>query len=118
MVLDLLRKSTYDLNYSLEILETKDHSMTAINSRTTPLISSASLLLTFAILLFSFASQAFAQTGSITGLVTDASGAVVGSAKVTVTSNSTGVSRDVLTGNGGSYSLVNLQAFRRPFSRM
>jgi hypothetical protein len=83
--------------------------MTVINSRTTPLISSASLLLTFAIFLFSFTSQAFAQTGSITGLVTDASGAVVGSAKVTVTSNSTGVSRDVSTGNSGSYSLVNLQ---------
>ena len=49
-----------------------------------------------------------AQTGTITGLVTDVSGAVVGGAKVTVEATSTGATRDVLTGSAGAYTLVNL----------
>ncbi len=58
-------------------------------------------------MLFSFLSlQSFAQTTStaILGTVTDAAGAVVANAKVTVTNNGTGVSRTVTTASTGDYS--------------
>ena len=73
------------------------------------IVPSKTLLILFAILPLWFVSHAIAQTGSITGLVTDASGAVVGGAKVTVVAKTTGVTREVTTGSGGTYSLVNLQ---------
>jgi Carboxypeptidase regulatory-like domain len=66
-------------------------------------------LILFATLLFSFVCPIFAQTGSVTGVVTDASGAVVSEAKVTIVANTTGASRDILTGSAGTYTLVNLQ---------
>lgn len=58
-------------------------------------------------MLFSFLNlQSFAQTTStaILGTVTDAAGAVVANAKVTVTNNGTGVSRTVTTASTGDYS--------------
>lgn len=58
-------------------------------------------------MIFSFLSlQSFAQTTStaILGTVTDAAGAVVANAKVTVTNNGTGVSRTVTTASTGDYS--------------
>jgi hypothetical protein len=87
----------------------KDDQMNRIRSRAARAVSSKTLLILFAIVSLCFVSDAIAQTGSITGLVTDASGAVVGGAKVTVVSNTTGVTREVITGGGGSYSLVDLQ---------
>lgn len=51
----------------------------------------------------------FAQyNSSIEGNVTDASGAVVPGAKVTVTNNDTGLSRSILTSGEGFYRVVNL----------
>ena len=47
-------------------------------------------------------------TGSIVGTLTDASGAVVPNAKVTVTNPSTGFSRDSVTGSGGDYKIASL----------
>jgi hypothetical protein len=44
------------------------------------------------------------DTGSITGIVTDASGAVVGTAKVTLTNEGTGASLTTATGTDGGYS--------------
>lgn len=58
-------------------------------------------------MLFSFLSlHSFAQTTSTTilGTVTDAAGAVVANAKVTVTNNGTGVSRTITTASTGDYS--------------
>jgi hypothetical protein len=66
-------------------------------------------LLILVVFLFFSASQSVAQTGSITGLVTDQSGAVVPDATVTVIANTTGTTRDVITGSAGTYTLVNLQ---------
>ena len=48
--------------------------------------------------------QAQVDTGSITGTVTDASGAVVGGAKVTLTNEGTGASLTVNTGSDGTYT--------------
>src|SRR5215469_13762378 len=47
--------------------------------------------------------QAQVDTGSITGTVTDASGAVVNGAKVTLTSEGTGASLSATTGANGVY---------------
>ena len=66
-------------------------------------------LILFATLLFSSVIPTIAQTGSVTGLVTDTSGAVVADASVTATANTTGATRNVLTGNAGTYTFVNLQ---------
>jgi hypothetical protein len=54
---------------------------------------------------------AFTQTitGSITGLVTDPTGAVVANAKVTATNVLTGVATPTLTNQSGIYSLRFLQ---------
>ena len=60
--------------------------------------------------LFLCSLTAFAQTdkGSITGIVTDASGAVVAGAKVTAVSPTTGLSRNTETGSIGEYTLTAL----------
>ena len=59
-------------------------------------------------LLFS-ALTVFAQDrGTITGTVTDASGAAVPGASVTVTNPATGLSQTTVTGSDGTYSLVYL----------
>ncbi len=47
-------------------------------------------------------------TGSISGTVTDAQGAVIPNAKVVVTNRDTGVSRDTTSAANGSYSMVSL----------
>jgi hypothetical protein len=47
--------------------------------------------------------------GSITGTITDPSGAVIPNAQVTVTSQNTGVTRRVSTGTDGVYVVPNLQ---------
>jgi hypothetical protein len=54
----------------------------------------------------------FAQssTATITGLVTDPSGAVIAGAKVTATNTATGVPHSVNTTSSGSYTLPNLPA--------
>src|SRR5579885_1355646 len=52
--------------------------------------------------------QLLAQTGSIGGVVTDPSGALVGSAKVTATNKATNLSRSTTTSPSGVYSIPNL----------
>ena len=66
----------------------------------------------FALFFLLFALQLFAQTqavnGSIRGHVTDAAGAIVPQAKVTVTNNNTGFSRSLNTGDDGLFVFPNL----------
>ena len=47
--------------------------------------------------------QAQVDTGSITGTVTDSTGAVVGGAKVTLTNEGTAASLSTMTGSDGGY---------------
>src|ERR1035441_9036928 len=56
-------------------------------------------------------SSAFAQseTGTITGTVTDPTGAVVPNAKIIVTGATTGSVRTITTNASGSYTITNLQ---------
>jgi hypothetical protein len=56
------------------------------------------------------AGLAWAQTfqGGIRGTLTDATGAVVGGAIVTLTDQGTGISRSTLSGNGGEYTFAAL----------
>ncbi len=63
----------------------------------------SSLFLVFSFLLLS--SLAFAQRdlGTLTGTVTDPSGAAVPNAKVTITEDATNLSYDVITSGGGEY---------------
>ncbi len=61
---------------------------------------------------FAFAGSLFAQaggTGSIAGVVTDSTGAVVKGASVMLTSKATNSSQTVTTGDDGLYSFVLLQ---------
>src|ERR1700733_5924177 len=60
--------------------------------------------------LLACATIAFAQlnTGTITGTVTDSSGAVVPNAKVTVRNTGTNVARDTVTSSAGVYTVPNL----------
>jgi uncharacterized protein YqkB len=60
------------------------------------------------------AAPAFAQSdhGTITGTVTDPTGAVVPNAKITATSLDTGEVREVTSGDEGSYTLPELRAGR------
>jgi hypothetical protein len=61
-----------------------------------------------ALLALGMAGAAFAQTGSIQGTVTDASGAVVEQAEIGVRSVGTNLTRTVTTSSTGTYSLTNL----------
>src|SRR6266852_806350 len=52
----------------------------------------------------SLAASAFAQTGQITGLVSDPAGAAVAGAKVTITNEETRIARDTVTNEQGYYT--------------
>ena len=62
------------------------------------------------VVLFAFSIYAAGQagTGSITGVVTDPSGAVVQGANVTATNTATGTARSVTTSDSGNYNLTSL----------
>ena len=62
-------------------------------------------------LMFVFTSLVFgqAETGQVTGTVTDPSGAIVAGAKVTITDVNTGASRTGTTNSSGSYTFTNLK---------
>ncbi len=50
----------------------------------------------------------WAQNASVSGLIRDASGAVVPNAVINITSNGTGVSRSTVSNESGTYSLPDL----------
>jgi ABC-type oligopeptide transport system substrate-binding subunit len=62
------------------------------------------------ILFLCAASVAFAQAGrgSISGLVSDPSGAIVSGAKVTLLNPATGVAQHTVTSPGGLYTFISL----------
>ena len=68
------------------------------------------LVLAIAITLGAFSAAARAQSGSATlqGAVTDPTGAVVPNARVHITAQSTGVSREVVSNSNGIYSAPDL----------
>ncbi len=66
-------------------------------------------LLLLPAIFFFLTSSAFAQYGaSLEGTVTDKSGAVVSGATVTITNQATGVSRNTVSGEAGSYRISGL----------
>ena len=68
------------------------------------------LTLTTIVLLLSLAPNAMAQeTATVTGTVTDATGALIPGAEVNATNNNTGISRLGVSGETGSYTLQALQ---------
>jgi len=64
--------------------------------------------LVFSLLLLSGTAALASITGSVTGVVTDASGSVIQGAKVTATDTDTGISNSTTTNASGSYSFPNL----------
>lgn len=76
-----------------------------IIKRTVPAVLTALALLCL------FTSTAFAQseTGSVSGTITDPTGAVVPNAKVTIKNNATNASRQTTSGESGVYTVTNLQ---------
>jgi hypothetical protein len=76
-------------------------------TRSTYQVLRISLLLLLGLALLGTAVYA-QETASITGTVTDASGAVVPNAKVTITSQDTGLARDLTTNAAGAYSAPQL----------
>ncbi len=62
----------------------------------------------FLTLLFVGALPSLAQTGSISGTVSDASGAVVAGTQVTATNNETGIARTAQSSTAGTYTLPSL----------
>lgn len=67
-------------------------------------MSRSGTLPTISVLVFS-CLPAFAQTAQITGRVTDSSGAVVPSARLTITNTQTGIERDAATNDQGYYTM-------------
>ncbi len=80
-----------------------------MNSRNA-IVKTARNLLSVCILLFCASSVALAQAGrgSISGLVSDPSGAIVSGAKVTALNHATGVVLHTVTSDAGLYSFVSL----------
>ncbi|MGH9354623.1 MAG: carboxypeptidase regulatory-like domain-containing protein [Terriglobia bacterium] len=73
--------------------------------------SSGGLLVAVLVLSFfvsAYPARAQVTGGTLTGTVTDPSGAVVPGAKVSVKNTSTGVTRDVMTNSSGLYAAPNL----------
>src|SRR4029078_2646753 len=70
------------------------------------------LLTTFLLL----PSILLAQTGSIAGVVTDSSGAVVSVAQVTATNVGTSAARSIQSPDSGAYSIANLPVGSYTFS--
>src|SRR5712692_6748025 len=68
------------------------------------------VVLIFAALLLVLTGRAWAQTetGEISGVVTDPSGATVPKAKVTVSNAATGAARDTTTDDHGAYAVTHL----------
>ncbi|MBP1623381.1 MAG: TonB-dependent receptor, partial [Acidobacteria bacterium] len=62
-----------------------------------------------AVLALVFSAQAFSQTASLGGIVTDASGGVLPGAKITVTNTATGIEQVVTTNAAGVYAIPGLQ---------
>jgi hypothetical protein len=60
------------------------------------------------VLLLGVSSLALAQEATIVGTVTDPSGSVIGSAKVTVTNVETSATRTIMTGDSGQYVVPDL----------
>ncbi len=68
-------------------------------------------LTTIVVIVCCAALAAFAQssvTASLSGRVTDPTGAVIAGAKITVTQQATGAQRETVTNSGGLYALTNL----------
>lgn len=63
------------------------------------------------VVLLSFATLAFgqAETGQVTGVVSDPSGAVVSGAKITAHNQGTGLTRTATSSSNGSYTITNLE---------
>src|SRR5262245_40939777 len=66
------------------------------------------MLVAFVVLVLPLAAQVSLGTGSIEGVVTDASGAVVNSARIEVKNVGTGVARSTETDSTGRYALLSL----------
>src|SRR5580698_5913639 len=73
--------------------------------------SVAARIVRIALLIVSLAGSVFCQSerGTITGVVTDSSGAVVPGAKVTVTNPQTNVPLDATTNQTGEYTVPSLE---------
>ena len=63
----------------------------------------------FFVVLVGLSSQSFAQSGTLSGTVTDSAGAVVSGAKVAAENNATNAAREATTNDRGSYSIADLQ---------
>src|SRR5260370_14067756 len=61
----------------------------------------------FACLILSFAATAQLPTSTLNGTITDPQGAAISSAKVTITNEATGVSRETTTDAQGVYTFAN-----------
>ncbi len=67
------------------------------------------LTLTTIVLLLGLAPYAMAQQATVTGTVTDATGALIPGAEVTATNNNTGIATLRISGETGSYTIPGLQ---------
>ena len=63
----------------------------------------------FFVVLVGLSSRSFAQSGTLSGTVTDSAGAVVSGAKVAAENNATNAAREATTNDRGSYSIADLQ---------
>ena len=77
-------------------------------------IKSAMIVALVMVAIIGFAHEAYSQTetGQITGVVLDPTGAVIPNAKVTVKSVATGLQRQTVTSSAGTYAVTNLQPGR------
>src|SRR5581483_2794349 len=73
-------------------------------------ISSALLFVLFLAVAFSTAKHASAQVvgATLSGTVTDPSGAAIANSQVSITNRATGVTREITTDSAGFYSVPNL----------